>query len=132
VNNLFAGAWEPRDVTPLPPIIQRATEKESMWCAEITCIAMSFKCNFISKLVITHHFLVILNPLKYFTIDSYFLIPWSLMLSIACCGCNVHCIMERHLQFQIKTDSVSKNIIDVSTIQNWDDCRNGEQNTYLP
>jgi len=30
VDNLFAGAWEARDLTPLPPIIRRATERESM------------------------------------------------------------------------------------------------------
>lgn len=35
VDNLFAGAWEPRDVTPLPAIIRRATDKQIQVCAEL-------------------------------------------------------------------------------------------------
>lgn len=35
VDNLFAGAWEPRDVTPLHPIIHQATEREIQKSAEL-------------------------------------------------------------------------------------------------
>lgn len=35
VDNLFAGAWEARDITPLPPIIRQATEKEIQQTAEL-------------------------------------------------------------------------------------------------
>jgi len=35
VDNLFAGAWEARDLTPLPPIIRRATEREIQKTAEL-------------------------------------------------------------------------------------------------
>jgi acetolactate synthase-like protein len=35
VDNLFAGAWEARDLTPLPPIIRRATEREIQQAAEL-------------------------------------------------------------------------------------------------
>jgi hypothetical protein len=54
------------------------------------------------------------------------------MLRRACCSCKVQCIIETHLLFQIKSDSVSKNIIDGSTSQCRDDCRNCEQDTCLP
>jgi hypothetical protein len=54
------------------------------------------------------------------------------MLSIACCSCKVQCIIETHLLFQIKTESVSKNIMDGSISQSQDDCRTCEQNTCSP
>ncbi|XP_021926638.1 acetolactate synthase-like protein [Zootermopsis nevadensis] len=35
VDNLFAGAWEPRDITPLPPIIRHPTGKDIQRSAEL-------------------------------------------------------------------------------------------------
>ncbi|XP_056181845.1 2-hydroxyacyl-CoA lyase 2 isoform X1 [Falco biarmicus] len=35
IRNLFAGAWEPRDVTPLPMRVPLATEDEVQRCAEL-------------------------------------------------------------------------------------------------